>query len=314
MTGRPRPVQALLDSPAWRRIGRSARGRELLRSDLAARIHRQRRKLSTTVEVLRHPEAFRETRTVLLFIGHVKSGGSLLGALLDAHPDAIVADEIDVLRLVEEGFRRDHILHLLARGARREATKGRVTARRLEAYSLAVPGQWQGRVRTPLVVGDSRAGPTTRRAGDDVASVRRHLAALDATMAPLDVRFVHVVRDPRDPISAMVLRSGRSLDDAVRDHAEQCDRLVLLRAQIPAHRLLTVHYETLIDAPRATVAALCAHVGLPEDDAHLDACAALVRADRAAESSKVDWPAGPLAAVASTIGRYDFLDRYARGA
>ena len=72
---------------------------------------------------LRNPERFAATDVLCVFIGHVKSGGSLLGAMLDAHPDALVSDEVGVLKYLEAGFSREQIFHLIEKGSRREAVK-----------------------------------------------------------------------------------------------------------------------------------------------------------------------------------------------
>ncbi len=68
----------------------------------------------------------------------------MIGALLDAHPNVILADEIDVFEYMDDGFSKEQIYHLLLKNSHREFLKGRVTARRLVPYSFSVPGQWQG--------------------------------------------------------------------------------------------------------------------------------------------------------------------------
>jgi hypothetical protein len=306
MTVLSRCLVSALDSAAWRGLSRSTAGRRVLRSPAMANVDNARRFAWSALQCARRPHAFAATRTVLVVIGHVKSGGSLLGAVLDAHPDAVVADEADLVRYVEAGFSRDQILHLMAKGARREAAKGRVTARRLEPYSLAVPGQWQGRCRVPLVVGDSRAGPTTRRIGADPTCLDR----LVRTMAGSEVRFLHVVRNPLDPVSAMVLRSGRALDDAIADHLAQCRRLEALRRRIPAEHLLTVRYEDLVRDPVEVIGRACDHLGLARDGAHLAAAARLVRRDRRPERQQLTWDADRAARLLDAAARYDFLQGY----
>ena len=226
--------------------------------------------------------------------------------MLDAHPDAAVADEIDVLRYVAAGFRRDQIFHLLLKGSRREAGKGRVTARRLGPYSVAVPGQWQGRHRTLRVIGESRAGPTTRRLGRDPELLDR----LSDRIGAVRPRFVHVVRNPLDPIAAMVLRSGRSLPAAIEDHAAQCRTLVRLRDRIAGEALLTVRYEDLVSDPPATVRAACGFLGLPIDEEHIAACAGIVDPAVPRERSRVEWRGAHVEAVLRTIEETPFLDGY----
>jgi hypothetical protein len=280
-----------------RSVRRSATGRRLL----ARRRHRLTRR-----EVRRHPDRFAQVTTCCLFIGHVKSGGSLVGAMLDAHPRAVLADEVDVVAQVEAGLDREQIFTLLLRGARREARDGRVTARRLEPYSLAVPGRWQGRYEQLEVIGDTRAGPTTRRLGDDPERLDR----LRAVVGDRRLAFVHVVRNPYEPIGAMVRRSGRTISDAIDDHRGQCRRLDELRARVPAGDLLTLRYEDLVADPRRHLAGLLAFLGLEGDDGHLDACAALLRPEAVRERDRIDWTRAQRDEVGATIAAHDFLAGY----
>lgn len=293
------------DSSGWRRMARSAVGSRLLDSRPYRAADTARRFVATSLQRARDPDRFAGVETLCLFLGHVKSGGTLLGALLDAHPNALVADEIDVLRYVGAGFRRDQIFHLLAKGSGREAQKGRVTARRLEPYSLAVRGQWQGRSDDVRVIGESRAGPTTRRLGRDPDLLPR----LHARMNWVTPRFIHVVRHPLDPIAAMVVRGRRSFPDAISDYERQCRTLLELRRRIDAQSLLTVRYEDLVLEPVEGLRTACGFLGLQTDPGYLAACAAIVR-DTRPERRLVEWSAEHTATVRDLIARTPFLDGY----
>ncbi|MFX0095289.1 MAG: hypothetical protein ACFFBD_26380, partial [Candidatus Hodarchaeota archaeon] len=48
--------------------------------------------------VLKYRKYFKDLRTFILFIGSSRSGSSLVGALLDAHPNVIIAQERNVLK------------------------------------------------------------------------------------------------------------------------------------------------------------------------------------------------------------------------
>jgi hypothetical protein len=295
----------MLDSAAWRRFGATAAGSRIFDSDLFERADVARRRLVLSYESLLHRGMFDEVRTFVVLIGHVKSGGSMLGAMLDAHDRAVFSDEVDVVRLVEFGFTRSQILHMCRRGAQREALKGRVTARRLEPYSLEIAGQSQGMSNSPILVGDSRAGPTTRRLGDNPASLER----LEKTFSDVDLAFIHVVRDPRDPIAAMHLRSGRSIADGIDDYFDQCERVERLRSDL-GDRVHTVHYEDLVNRPRETIGEVCAFTGLETRDDHLAACSALVDAERRPESSTISWDPGQLREIEDRSRAFGFLTRY----
>lgn len=296
----------LLDSSPIRRLRGSDPAQRLLRSGVLERSEDRRRRWMARVQANRHPATFQNLETVCLFVGHVKSGGTLLGAILDAHPDAVMADEVDVVDLLARGYQRDELLHVLARNARREAMKGRVTARRIAPYSVAIPHQWQGRHRVVRAIGASRAGPTTRRLGAD----RHHLERLRFFSRPARLRFVHVVRNPLDPIGAMVARGRRSVEEACSDYASQAARLDRIRSWLAPEEILTVHYERLVAAPQDTIAHVTEFVGLVSDPGHLAACAALVEAGRRGERTLVDWSPAHLDRVRTVVESHSFLASY----
>ena len=296
----------LKDSARWRRIARSGLATRLRSSQVLRSAGVARRYARTRYQCRRHPARFEAVDGVCLFLGHVKSGGTLLGALLDAHPDALVSDEIDVVRYMKAGFGREQIFHLIERGSRREALKGRVTARRLDPYSLAVPGQSQGRSDQVRVLGDTRAGPTTRQLGAEP----QLLDVLDSHFEPTRPRFIHVVRNPYDPISAMVKRSGRSFENAIDDHRRQCERLIQLRGRIDPRRIITVRYERMASDPAAELARVCDFLGLPADEEYLGACAGIVDGERPGEHTMVEWNEESIAEVGRTVDMVDFLEGY----
>lgn len=296
----------VMDSPRWRRLRSTPAVERLLSGQLFRRLDTKRRRLLAGLEVARHPDLFTQVETVCVFIGHVKSGGTLLGAMIDAHPDALVADEVDVLSRLEDGFGRREIFEVLAKNSRREAMKGRVTARRLGGYSLAIPDQWQGRHRVVRVIGASRAGPTTRLIGDRPD----RLDELRGFASPARLRFIHVVRNPLDPIAAMVLRGGRSVEDATADYARQAERAEQLRAKLSPDEYHTAHYEAMLADPAATVESVVEFLGLEQRPEHVAACAALVDPGRPGERGAVEWSPAQLEAVRDIVESHAFLADY----
>ncbi|MBA3429900.1 MAG: hypothetical protein H0U16_00235, partial [Actinobacteria bacterium] len=151
------------DSDAFRRVTTRGPGRAFLRSQTFRSLNLARNNVRTRAAIARHPGTFDDVKTFCFFVGHNKSGASLLGGLLDAHPDVLLSDEVDALQYVDAGFACEQVYQMILKGSQAEARKGRITARRLVPYSYWVPGGWQGRCRTPLVVGDSTTGTSTRR-------------------------------------------------------------------------------------------------------------------------------------------------------
>jgi len=295
-----------LNSAQWRAFAKDGPGARVLRSPVFHKLDTARRYALTAYKTYRQPALFQDVKTFCLFIGQVKSGGTLLGSLLDAHPNVVLADEIDALHYVSAGFSRDQIFHLLLKGAKREALRGRITARRLKPYSLAVPGQWQGRYQKIEVIGDSKAGPSTRRFGQE-SQLLDHLRVV---MATVDLRIIQVVRNPHDPISIMMVRGGRSFDNAINHYFDYCQTLVNLRNHLPAGSLTAVRYEEFVQQPRQKLGELCQFLGIEAHDTYLGACAGIVKATPDQYRQRVAWTPHWIEIVRDRIRQFDFLAGY----
>lgn len=295
-----------LNSDRWRQFAKWGPGALFFRSAAFKRLDLARRNALTAYQNWADPTTFQDVKTFCFFVGHTKSGCSLLGALLDAHPDVVLADEADALRYVRNGFTREQIYRILLKTARREAMKGRVTARRLTPYSLRVPGQWQGRYRTLRVIGDSKAGPSTRQLGRDLSLLQR----VEETMGGVDVQILHVVRNPFDPISVMMVRGERSFENAVDHYFDYCDTLVQVRARVRADQLLTVPYEEFLSAPSMCLRGLCHFLGLRVSSDYVDACLGILRDKPDRSRDLVEWTPERIAVVQRRMEPYEFLNRY----
>jgi hypothetical protein len=270
-------------------------------------VHTAWRSVAFAVGAARQRRLLEGVRTYCLFIGHARSGHSVVGALLDAHRQIVISDELDALRYLRAGFSRGQLLYGSLEIARRQAAGLRRKAGRGgKTYSYHVPGGWQGRAEELRVVGDSQAGWTTRRLGADPGLLRR----LRQRMAPIEVRFVHVVRNPFDNIATMMLRGGRTFESAFAQYAANCEVIVPLAERIGSQRLHRVRHEALVADPRATLSALCGFLDVEADEAYLAAATAQVYRSPARSRTEVEWRPEDVRRVEELIGRFDYLAGY----
>jgi hypothetical protein len=295
-----------IDSQAFRWFAKRGPGRLIFRTKAYRRLNVARNYLLSSRAIRRDPGRFHDVRTFCLFIGHNKSGTSLVGGLLDAHPNVILSDEVDALQYVEAGFGRAQIFHLLLKGSRAEARKGRITARRLEPYSYSVPGQWQGRSATPLVVGDGTSGTSTRRLGIRPVLLDR----LSGLIGGIDLRLIQVIRNPFDPISVMMVRGRRSFQNAIDHYFGACEILVDIRRRIDGASLLPVHYEKIVTDPEGGMTAVCRFLGVEVDPDYLNSCARILRRRPDRSREMVEWTRPWIDYVQRRIGAFDFLKGY----
>ena len=253
---------------------------------------------------VRNRRRFDDLQAYCMFIGYPRSGHSLLGALLDAHPEAVIAHEADVLRYVQAGFRRLQVFSLILENSRGYGTRREIV------YDYTVPGQWQGRYRRLRVIGDKKGGRSTRR----LAASPKLLQRLRQTVG-VPVRFVHVARNPFDNIATIFERSspGRGLDAAVSEYLALCATVQELRQRLGAGAMLDVRHETLLASPHQSLQQACAFLGLEEEPAYLDACAGILYAAPRRTRHHVEWPREQVDRVERAIERFEFLAGYGFG-
>jgi hypothetical protein len=237
----------------------------------------------------------------VMFVGHPRSGHSLVGALLDAHPDIVVAHELDALGYLDLGYRRNQILAMLLDRSRRDAATGRTEGR----YGYAVPGQWQGRWRRLAVVGDKKGAQSTRRLAADPGLLGRL-----ATEVGVPVTVIHVVRNPYDNLATIWRRDKRPLDGHIDAYFAMWDTTEAVRLRSAPERFVRIRHEDVIADPRAELKRLCGPLGIEPTDGYLDACASIVFPTPSRTADVAPWTPAQLDRVASRAAALDALAGY----
>jgi hypothetical protein len=238
------------------------------------------------------------------FVGYSRSGHSLVGSLLDAHPDATIAHELHALKHLAQ----DHAFHEVVRALRQNSRIFQVMGRSYTGYDYVVPGQWQGASRQLRVIGDKKGNGSARL-------LRRDPQALDRILAKTDVpvSFIHVIRNPYDNIATKALRTGRSLDEAAKVYFANAQAIADLKATGSA-TVHDVHLDTLIADPRTVLRRLVGDLGLdPEEPGYLDACAGLLFASPSRSRDRVTWRRELIEHLDGQLASFSFLKNYAGG-
>jgi len=241
-------------------------------------------------------------RHFVLFVGYARSGHTVLASILDAHPDAVVANELDAIGFLDAGFGRHQLLHMIAVNARETAAAGNEWT----GYTYAVPGGWQGRVRTPLVMGDKKAGVTTRRLAEKPALLERL-----RTEMGVPLRIVHVVRNPYDHAVARARQhDGAPMSEMLDALFELYDGVETVRSHVTDDEWLDVRSEDLIAQPEVTIRRVLDLIGLAPDDAFVAAAAGIVMKSESRRRDAHAWTDAERAAVEERIARHAFLGGY----
>jgi len=269
-----------------------------------------------------------QTRTFLQFAGFPRSGHSLIGSLIDAHPEAIVSHELDTMGLVDKGWSRRNILALIASESAAFMEHGRYW----NGFSYVVPKQFNGRADTPVLVGDKKGDWAVRR----IESEPTLLDKLHRTMR-MQCKWVLVVRNPFDNIATMSLRrggaydrlrisapdgatfhkrlaaeKGRSVaehadDDMIADFIGLCRGVASLQEQVAPENWLAIGYERFTQEPEAGLRPILSFLELEDRDGFVADAASIVREGGNRSRHSVAWSPGQIDRVREAIAEFDFL-------
>ena len=254
------------------------------------------------LEGYRRRKTLRGVERCCLFIGHPRSGHSLVGSLLDSHPDVVIAHELDLVGLLKR-FSRNQIFALVLRRDRMFTDAGSTQAR--TGYDFSVPGQWQGRVRRLRVVGAKKGPRTAERLHRDpelIEQVRRKLAA--------DLRVIHVLRNPYDNISTIAGRVGITLESAIEDYFRLCERLHEVRSNLADDELCTLRHEDFVKEAAVHLSELCMWLGVEPTEEYLRDAASVVFDEPRRTRSAAAWTPELVARVDREMQGFDFLEGY----
>ncbi|MGF1552477.1 MAG: sulfotransferase [Paracoccaceae bacterium] len=290
-------------------------------------------RLQLAAEIARWRSGLSPVETFAQFVGFPRSGHSLVGALLDAHDEAVVAHELDAVGLLRKGFSASRLGPLIERNAMAFTRSGRWW----NGFRYAVEGAVHGPVPKPVVIGDKKGDWAARWCAADPGLVESCRAAL----APMRHAWILVVRHPFDNVATMSMRRGgvydrlaidapsrsafrealvraqadglvaRAVDDAVvDDYRALAASVAAIKARVPAEDWIEIVYEDFTAAPRESLAALLGFLGLEPRPDWLDRAAAIVSPTSRHSRDQVAWTPEQREALTATIARHDFLAAY----
>lgn len=242
--------------------------------------------------------------TYCMFIGYPRSGHSLIGALLDAHPNMIIAHELGALKYIHAGFSKRQIYHLL----REKSLKFAGTGRKGINYSYLVPNQWHGRYKDLQIIGDKHGEAATLRLQARPQLLQRLRNVIDER-----ITLIHVIRNPYDSIKTISLKTKRfkqSLKKSTEYYFSLCNTVMKIKKQIETNDLFELKHEDFIDDPKFYLKGLCNFLGVESSGDYLDDCASIVFKSSHKSRYDVQWSQELIDFVKTNIEKYSFLHGY----
>ena len=274
----------------------------------------------------------------VFFVGYPRSGHSIIGSMMDAHPDIVIAHEFMLFKKWQDDpdllMNKSSLFNALYRDSYTEAKKGwRSSDKGNKGYTFDMLSSWQGRFCQLRVIGDKSGGHTARMyLQSSQRACRTYEELVDTVKVP--VHIIHVVRNPYDMIATQVLYTtlsggvGGKKKNATADHpysnAEQLQKSIrqinslasAVQGMIENCHLentLEIHNADHVKDPKATLQQICdfLDVECPED--YLQECDDKTFKQLSKTRELVVWNPEAHALVKAIIKKFPFFHRYSIG-
>jgi hypothetical protein len=257
--------------------------------------------VSSLLAARRNPD-LSELEQFCFFIGYARSGHTLIATLLNAHPEVVIAHELDAVRFVRHRFGRSQLFSLLLQRDQQFGEIGRTWS----GYRYEVPDQFQGRFERLRVIGDKRARAS-------VLQIAEQPELLDRLrrVVKVPIRVVHVTRNPFDNIATEARRHNMSLAQATIWYEQICRAVLVVRPLLDPSELVDLRYEDFTGGTERALAELCGFVGVEAGPAYLESCVSIVWPRTNQSRNTVEWSDQQRRDVERLIDTYDVLQSYA---
>ena len=272
----------------------------------------------------------------LFFIGHARSGHSIIGSILDSHPHMVISYEsnilADLLYRPETTFNKSFIFntiwknlcHMMENDSKRlrDASK---------TYSLFFDGLYQGKYDTYIdVIGDKRGGQASRifmRGPENFKSMLRNLQAA----VSIPIKVIHAIRNPFDNIATAILYDAFDENRTLISEVKQRNRSLEIDPKIVDDNIeeyfrryqasedainmfnldsMNVHNKDLIMNPRRVIISLCEFLEVSCPDDYIEKCSNRMFHNLSRTRYRIQWEDYHITTIYKNIQKFDSLLRY----
>lgn len=280
---------------------------------------KMKKKLKTKVQIYARPiciifsvfrrKKYKKIHTFCSFIGYSRSGHTLIGSLLDAHPNIVISTEADAFNLIKLGYGKDALLYYLEVWSK---LVSRLLRNKWSGYDYYVKGAYQGMSDSISVIGDKQ-GTGTLTSIFKNPELPRNLQE----MVRIPVKYLHVIRNPYDTISTMHNRNhtianttnqGETTENRKfsRKLLRKCVKMYFKKAthvqrliEEGEMEIMDIYHEDLISSPEETLKSIFSFLGVETEPDLLKNCASIIYKNPNKSRHSIPWPK-PLKGIVQT--------------
>ena len=270
-----------------------------------------------------------DIESFLLFVGWARSCHSIIGSMLDAHPNIIVAHEYFLFKKLRKHIDREILFNELYKKSY-DSTQGgwRSANRSNKGYTLDIDGSWQGQFTKLIkVIGDKSGGDAVIEYRRNKTLFKEIYNQLQAEVK-LPVKVIQVIRNPYDMIATATLFEANPVHGvkvpATPTHKYSNFRLLkkhiltflsmsrdlmqmLANFNLSPHQ---VYCEDLIADPIGTISSICQYLEVDCSADYLQMCADKTFKNTSETRHLVEWDPQLLSSLIPIIKQYPFFYRY----
>jgi len=274
-------------------------------------------------------------KTFVFFLGHARSGHSIVGSLMDSHPHMVISHEFDLFDLLSKKSaaapNKSEIFNalwkntkesLIPNGWRNNSTRGK-------GYTLNVDGLYQGRYVDHIdVIGDKKGDSTVTMLVENPDVWLNVFEILKSLAGSLKV--IHVIRNPYDNIATSICYASGS-NQINFGNFKKSNKIFIISAKIIVGEIeryfkyfqaivdaqkrynlsiVEIHNKNLVSNPQGTLLKMCNNLGVTCSDNYLEICSNKIYKTESRTRHMIKWTNEQLTMIQQNIEKYDSLKGY----
>ena len=259
--------------------------------------------LLSNKELSKYKKYTTHVRELAFTVGFNRSGSSLIGDLLDGHPNIVMANEAGVLRKYRQGeiTSREALFASIIKNSMNKSRKNFIAG--------------QNCYDSVEVIGDKHSPNNT------LALIKEGFNTLEKLdkLVKLPIKFLFTIRNPYDMIASMI----NTIPDWNNSQDEKLEQTFLffenhsknnlkLIKQVPADQIFMIRHEKFIASPKKMLSDICDFLDVVKTPEYLADCASATYKIPNRSRDTLDWDEESERKVDALIEKYEFFNGYSR--
>ena len=288
------------------------------------------------------PTVSKNIKVFLFFVGYPRSGHSIVGSVLDAHPHIVVSHELFFMNKWDSSlFNKENadssptkLYSKIYQKSVRNA--GNVRMKYNKGYTLAIEQSCQGSFDNFIdVIGDKSGGGVVNAYLKNRTEVLAHYKTLKEGIG-VPIKVVHVIRNPYDNIATMYLyriiqpvrnkafdflrqvKENKTiiklrvstLKDLILGFFDKTQAVTEIITLVGRSNVLDVHHSDFVHYSRETIVSLMEFLGVEAKEDYLEICVDKIFKEINRSRDLLKWPSELREIIEHRIKEFPFLQQY----